>query len=88
MSDGLRQGWYDSSMVWKDRTSRWTSRWTPRGIPGGTTGLQGEHEGVLQGVQICLISMSQVLGMVQGPKGHLSSTLMKVKLVLLDYFGR
>ena len=50
--------------------------------------LQGEHEEVLQGVQICLISMSQVSGMVQGPKGHLSSTLMKVKLVLLDYFGR
>ena len=38
MSDGLRQGWYDSSMVWEDRTSRLTSRWTPRGLPGSTKG--------------------------------------------------
>ncbi len=26
MSDGLRQGWYDSIIVWEDRTSRLTSR--------------------------------------------------------------
>ena len=41
MSDGLRQGWYDSSMVWEDRTSRLTSRWIPRGrgLTRGTTGF-------------------------------------------------
>ena len=38
MSDGLKQGWYDSSMVLGDLTSRLTARWTPRGHYRGHMG--------------------------------------------------
>ena len=48
MSNGLRQGWCDSSMVQKDRTSRLSSRWTPRGLPGCST-VQWGHEGFRYG---------------------------------------